>query len=48
MTLTWVLTGFVPQITTRSETPISRGSTPAILPVPTENPLRAVLTQIVE
>jgi hypothetical protein len=42
------LTGLVPQITTRSETPISRGSTPAILPVPTENPTRATVEQIVD
>ena len=47
MTLTWVLTGLVPQITIRSETPISRGSTPATLPVPTANPTRAMVAQMV-
>ena len=47
ITLTWVFTGLVPQITTRSDTPISRGSTPAILPVPMAKPMRATLAQMV-
>ena len=47
ITLTCVFTGLVPQITIRSETPISRGSTPAILPVPAAKPTRAMVAQIV-
>ena len=34
ITLTWVLTTLVPQITTRSERAISRGSDPRSAPVP--------------
>src|SRR5262249_61736651 len=48
ITLTWVLTAFVPQITMRSDFAISRGSGPAILPTPAANPLQAGLTQMVE
>ena len=48
ITLTCVLTGLVPQITTRSERAISRGSGPASLPVPAMKPVQAGLTQIVE
>ena len=47
ITLTWVLTGLVPQITTRSDFAISRGSTPATLPVPAAKPARAMVEQIV-
>ena len=38
MTLTWVFTALVPQITTRSDFAISRGSRPAMRPVPAANP----------
>ena len=48
ITLTWVLTALVPQITTRSDFAISRGSTPATVPVPAAKPAKAGLTQIVE
>ena len=48
MTLIWVLTGLVPQITTRSDFAISRGSAPASLPVPAMKPGQAMVTQIVE
>ena len=48
ITLTWVLTALVPQITTRSDFAISRGSGPASLPVPAMKPVQARLMQIVE
>ena len=47
ITLTWVLTGLVPQITTRSDFAISRGSTPASLPVPAANPAHDSAVQMV-
>ena len=47
ITLTCVDTGFVPQITTRSDFAISRGSTPATLPVPAAKPAQATVEQIV-
>ena len=43
-----MLTGLVPQITTRSDFAISRGSGPAILPVPAAKPVKEALTQMVE
>ena len=48
ITLTWVFTALVPQITTRSDFAISRGSEPASLPVPAMKPAQAGLTQMVE
>ena len=39
ITLTWVLTALVPQITTRSDFAISRGSGPASVPVPAMKPV---------
>ena len=48
ITLTWVFTALVPQITTRSDFAISRGSAPASLPVPAMKPVQAGLTQMVE
>ena len=45
MTLTWVLTGLVPQITTRSDLAISRGSAPASLAVPAMKPVHASVVQ---
>jgi hypothetical protein len=47
ITLTWVFTALVPQITTRSDFAISRGSGPATLPVPAAKPTQAGLLQIV-
>jgi hypothetical protein len=47
ITLTCVETGFVPQITTRSDFAISRGSTPATFPVPAAKPAQAMVEQIV-
>jgi hypothetical protein len=46
ITLTCVLTGLVPQITTRSDLAISRGSGPASLPVPAMKPVQASVVQI--
>ena len=46
ITLTCVLTGLVPQITTRSDLAISRGSAPASLPVPAMKPVQASVVQI--
>ena len=48
ITLTWVFTALVPQITTRSDFAISRGSGPASLPAPAMKPVQAGLTQMVE
>jgi hypothetical protein len=48
ITLICVLTALVPQITTRSDFAISRGSGPASRPVPAMKPDHAGLTQIVE
>ncbi len=48
LVVTWVFTALVPQITTRSDFAISRGSVPASLPVPAIKPVHAGLTQMVE
>src|SRR5277367_6027940 len=48
ITLTWVFTALVPQITTRSDFAISRGSAPASFPVPAMKPVHAGLTQPVD
>ena len=48
ITLTWVLAAFVPQMITRSDFAISRGSAPARRPVPAMNPFQARVVQIVE
>ena len=49
ITLTWVLTGLPPQITTRSEcSSISRRSTPRFIPVPAFQPVSDSVTQMVE
>ena len=47
ITLTCVATAFVPQMTTQSLLAISRGSGPAMRPVPARNPGQARLTQMV-
>ena len=46
MTLTWVTTALVPQITTQSDFAISRGSGPRSAPVPIIQPVQARLVQI--
>ena len=48
ITLTWVLAALVPQMMTRSDFAISRGSAPASRPVPAMNPFQARVVQIVE
>src|SRR5580704_1734081 len=48
ITLTWVFTALVPQIVTRSDFAISRGSAPASFPVPAIKPVHAGLTQPVD
>ncbi|MCY1313339.1 hypothetical protein D9M70_638500 [compost metagenome] len=46
ITLTWVATAFVPQITTQSALAISRGSGPRKAPVAMAKPVQAMLVQI--
>ena len=46
ITLTWVTTALVPQITTQSDFAISRGSEPRSAPVPIIQPVQARLVQI--
>ena len=48
ITLTCVATALVPQMTTQSDSAISRGSLPISLPVPAINPVQAGLMQMVE
>jgi hypothetical protein len=49
MTLTWVLTGLPPQITTSSEcSSISRTSAPRLAPTPAIQPVSDSVTQMVE
>ena len=48
ITLTWVLTGLVPQMTTKSDLAISRGSGPASFPVPAMYPVQASVVQMEE
>ena len=45
MTLTWVETALVPQITTQSDFAITRGSEPRMAPAPMANPVQAMLVQ---
>jgi hypothetical protein len=47
ITLTWVATAFVPQMTTQSDFAISLGSAPMSRPVPATYPGQAIPTQIV-
>ena len=48
ITFTWVLAALVPQMITRSDFAISRGSAPARRPVPAMNPFHARVVQMVE